>query len=294
MLNQHLGPLHSSRMLIGPAFTWPLVDIVDPFKIKCACGSNHRERLDPCCPSTNAVSAEVIETLSTASVADVYSRHASRYGHAQHITSYQGSQFRSLWKSGKFSHVDLTLRLQSEYQQGGIRVTVVPVGDKSANGVAERAIKTISEMLGEMFTGRTLSTFQLQTFVYFVCNTINGIPFALHKAGVGNLDPIIICPYRLLLGHANRRALVAPVRAGKLNEHVQFIDDMVKAFHQTWSKTRLDLFVNNRQAKDKIVTPVSKGDIVIFPKLSIELRPGTSLLRIARVRSVEEGSDGRV
>ena len=119
MLNQHLGPLHSSRMLIGPAFTWPLVDIVVPFKIKCACGSNHRERLDPCCPSTNAVSAEVIETLSTASVADVYSRHASRYGHAQHITSYQGSQFRSLWKSGKFSHVDLTLRLQSEYQQGG-------------------------------------------------------------------------------------------------------------------------------------------------------------------------------
>ena len=33
-LNQHLGPLHSSRMLIAPAFTWPSVDIVGPFKIK--------------------------------------------------------------------------------------------------------------------------------------------------------------------------------------------------------------------------------------------------------------------
>ena len=41
-LNQHLRSLHSSRMLIAPAFTWPSVDIVGPFKIKCVCGSNHR------------------------------------------------------------------------------------------------------------------------------------------------------------------------------------------------------------------------------------------------------------
>ena len=105
-LNQHLGLLHSSRMLIAPAFTWLSVDIVGQFKIKCACGSNHQAtakgwNLVLCCPSTNAVSAEVIETLSTASVADVYSRHASRYGHAQHITSDQRSQFRSLWKSSR-------------------------------------------------------------------------------------------------------------------------------------------------------------------------------------------------
>ena len=75
-------------------------------------------------------------------------------------------------------------------------------------------------MLEERFTGRIFSTLQLQTFVYFVCNTINGIPFALHKAGVGNLDPIIICPNRLLLGHANRRALATRVRAGNLSEHI--------------------------------------------------------------------------
>ena len=298
-LTQHLGPLHASRTLIAPAFTWPAIDIVGPFKVKCACGSNHRAAakgwvLVLRCPSTNAVSAEVMETLSTASAADAYSRHASRYGHAQYLTSDQGTQLRSLWKNGKFSYVDLTLRLQSEFQQGGIRTTIVPAGDHSANGVAERAIGTIREMLGEMFTGRTFSILQLQTFVYFVCNTINGIPFALHKASVSNLDPAIICPNQLLLGHANRRALAAPVRAGNLNEHVQFIDEMEKAFHQTWSKTRLDLFVNDRRAEDKIVTPVNKGDIVIFPKLSTELKPGTSPLRIARVRSVVEGSNGRV
>ena len=90
-------------MLIAPAFTWLSVDIVGQFKIKCACGSNHQAtakgwNLVLCCPSTNAVSAEVMETLSTASAG---------------------------------------------YQQGGIRVTVVPAGDHSADGVAERAIKTI-------------------------------------------------------------------------------------------------------------------------------------------------------
>ena len=171
---------------------------------------------------------------------------------------------------------------------------MVQAGDHSASGVAEQAIKTIRQMLGEMFTGRTFSILQLQTFFYFMCNTINRIPFALHKAGVGNLDLIITCPNRLLLGQANRRMLVAPVRARNLSEHVQFIDDMEKAFHQTWSKTRLNMFVNDRRAEDKIVTPVNKGDIVISPKLSTELKPGTSPLRIARVRSVEEGFDGRV
>ena len=84
---------------------------------------------------------------------------------------------------------------------------MVPAGDHYANGVAERAIGTLPEIMKEMFTGRTFSILQLQTFAYHVCNTINGIPFALHKAGLDNLDPAIICPNRFLLGHANRRDL---------------------------------------------------------------------------------------
>merc|ERR1712049_57992 len=299
-LEQHLGPLHKSRLLIAPAFTWPAMDIAGPFKVRCACGSNHRASAKAYilvirCPSTNAVSAEVMETLSSASAADAYSRHASRYGHAQWVTSDRGSQFMALWRKGSFSHTDLTTRLQSEYERGGIRVTVVPAAHHSANGVAERAIRTVREMMNEVFRHRSYSVLQLQTFAYYVCNVVNGIPFALDKAAApDNLDAAIICPNRLLLGHANRRALAAPVRAGNLNEHVQFIDEMEKAFHQTWSKTRLDLFVNDKRAEDKIVTPVNKGDIVIFPKLTTELKPGTSPLRIARVRSVVEGSDGRV
>ena len=36
------------------------------------------------------------------------------------------------------------------------------------------------------------------------------------------------------------------------------------------------------------------GDIVIFAKLATEMKPGSSPLRVARVRSLEAGSDGRV
>ena len=299
-LEQHLGPLHKSRLLIAPAFTWPAMDIAGPFKVRCACGSNHRASAKAYilvirCPSTNAVSAEVMETLSSASAADAYSRHASRYGHAQWVTSDRGSQFMALWRKGSFSHTDLTTRLQSEYERGGIRVTVVPAAHHSANGVAERAIRTVREMMNEVFRHRSYSVLQLQTFAYYVCNVINGIPFALDKAAApDNLDAAIICPNRLLLGHANRRALAAPVRAGNLDEHVELVDKVEQAFHRTWTQVRISQFVNGRRAEKEKDTPINVGDIVIFAKLPTEMKAGSSPLRIARVRSVEPGSLGRI
>ena len=298
-LEQHLGPLHKSRLLVAPAFTWPALDIAGPFKVKCACGSNHRAVAKSYiliirCPSTNAISAEVMETLSTASAADAYSRHASRYGHAQWVTSDRGSNFMALWKKGEFSHTDLTTRLQSEYERGGIKVTVVPANHHAANGVAERAIKTVREMMGEIFRFRTYSVLQLQTFAYYVCNIINGIPFALDKAAApDNLDAAIICPNRLLLGHANRRALAAPVRAGNLEEHVELVKHVEEAFHKTWTQVRISQFVNGRRAEEEKDMPINVGDIVIFAKQNTEMKAGSSPLRIARVRAIEPGSLGR-
>ena len=78
-------------------------------------------------------------------------------------------------------------------------MTVIPAGDHSANGVAERAIKTIREMMKEIFGERTHSVLQLQTFAYYICNVINGIPFAISKAGPENLETAIISPNKLLL-----------------------------------------------------------------------------------------------
>ena len=119
-------------------------------------------------------------------------------------------------------------------------------------------------MMKEMFTSRTFSILQLQMFAYHVCNTINRIPFALHKVGLDNLDPAIICPNRLLLGHANRRALAAPVRARNLNEHVQLFDNVEKVFNQTWNQECINQFINGGQGKKEKCTPVSVGDIVVF------------------------------
>ena len=298
-LQQHLGPLHTSRLLVAPAFSWPAVDIAGPFVARCACGSNHRAKAKAWilvirCPSTNAVSAQVMETLSSASAADAYSRHAARYGHAQFITSDRGSQFLSLWKKGQFSHTDLTTRLQSEFQKGGIRVTVIPAGDHSANGVAERAIKTIREMMKEIFGERTHSVLQLQTFAYYICNVINGIPFAISKAGPENLETAIISPNKLLLGHNNRRALAAPVKAGNLEEHVNQVKEVEEAFFKSWNVERIRQFVNDGRGEKEKIIDVSIGDIVVYKKLSTEMKPGSSPLRFARVKAIEEGSIGRV
>ena len=135
----------------------------------------------------------------------------------------------------------------------------------------------------------------MQTFAYYVCNVINGIPFALDKAAApDNLDAAIICPNRLLLGHANRRALAAPVRAGNLDEHVELVDKVEQAFHRTWTQVRISQFVNGRRAEKEKDTPINVGDIVIFAKLPTEMKAGSSPLRIARVRSVEPGSLGRI
>ena len=183
----------------------------------------------------------------------------------------RGSQFLSLWQKGKFSHVDLTVRLQNEHQKGRIRVTVVPTGHHSAYGVAERAIRTIREMMRDIFDHRTFSVLQLQTFVYHICNTINGIPFVLNKAGPDNLDSAIICPNRLLLGHSNRPVLVTPVRARNLNEHMQLVKEVEEALHQTWTQERIHQFVNGGRGEEEKRTPVNVGDIVVFTKFDFTL-----------------------
>ena len=42
----------------------------------------------------NAMSFKVMETLTSPSAANAYSRHASKYRYAQQLTTNRGSQFR--------------------------------------------------------------------------------------------------------------------------------------------------------------------------------------------------------
>ena len=161
-LQQHLGLLHTSRLRIAPAFTWPSVNIASPFMVKCPCGSNY-------CAKARVSTQDAL---------------------------------------------------------------------RDDDGSVPR---------------QNLLNSSASDFVYHFCNTVNGIPFALHKAGPGNLDPAIICPNRLLLGHANKHVLVAPVRAGNLNEHMQLVSEVDMAFHQTWTQERIQLFVHGRPGRRRSV-----------------------------------------
>ena len=128
-LQELLGQLHTSRLLVAPAFTWLAVDIVGPFMVKCVCGSNHHAKAKAWilvirCPSTNAISAEVMETLSSASATN-----ASRYGHAQHITSDRGSQFMSHFGSKVSSLMSTCLFSRGDQGESGPRRRSQPCGD---------------------------------------------------------------------------------------------------------------------------------------------------------------------
>ena len=128
---------------------------------------------------------------------------------------------------------------------------MVPAGDHSANSMAERAIKTIRQMLGEMFTGRTFSILQLQTFVYFVCNTINGIPFALHKAGVGNLlKPLVTIQKKAIRNICNTsynshtEMLFKKTQILKINDQIEYctLTFCHSIFHRKAPINNLDLY----------------------------------------------------
>ena len=69
---------------------------------------------------------------------------------------------------------------------------------------------------------------------------------------------------------------------------------MEQAFHRTWTQVRISQFVNGRRAEKEKHTPINVGDVIIFAKLPTEMKAGSSPLRIARVRAVEPGSQGRI
>ena len=54
-------------------------------------------------------------------------------------------------------------------------------------------------------------------------------------AGSDNLDPSVIWPNRLLLGHAKRHTLITPVKARNTKEHIQMVEEMEMAFQSTWT-----------------------------------------------------------
>ena len=164
-------------------------------------------------------------------------------------------------------------------------MTVVPAGDHSANSVAEGAIRTIREMMKEIFDGKTHSVLQLQTFIYYVYNVINGIPFALNKTGPDNLETA---------GARQQTGVSRPGQGRKPHMHVQLVKKVEEAFHQSWTQERINEFVNSGRGEEEKRTLVNIGNIIVYAKLTNERKAGTSPLWFARVRSIEEGSNGRI
>ena len=209
LVEAEMSKLHQSRLTIAPAFYFVQCDLFGPLKM--VCEHHSRSTLKGYGvvfkdPASSCVAAFAMQSYSTPSFLQAFTRFAVRYGVPTKVVIDQGSQLVSAFESMDLCVRDIEQSLQVNYNVK-IEYSTAPVGGHNFNGMAERSIQEIKGLLSKTFGGLRTDLLTLETNLAWVCNEINSLPICLGSKteGLGSLD--ILTPNRLLLGRNNRRAL---------------------------------------------------------------------------------------
>ena len=295
LVEVEMGNLHESRLTIAPPFYFTQIDLFGPFEM--VCEHQHRSTLrgygvvfkDP---GSGCVAANALQSYSTESFLQAFTRFASRYGVPDNVLIDQGSQLVSA-----FENMDLCLRsvednLSSKYNVS-ISYSTAPVGGHNFNGSAERSIKEIKNLLKKTFGGHRLDLLTLETALAWICSELNSFPICLGSKtqNLGNLD--LLTPSRLLLGRNNRRSLGGYVKLDKPSRMMEQLDQVYKTWWEIWKSEKLCDFIPQPNNWNKSNYDLAVGDIVAFPRQTSDQVFGDTVFRLGRVTTLEYSADGK-
>ena len=209
LVKVEMGKLHQTRLTIAPPFYICQVDLFGPLDAQCE--HNHRSKVSIYgavfkCPATSAVGINAMQSYSTESFLQAYTRFASRYGHPKELAIDQGSQLMSACKNMQISIVDITSQLNSKYQVG-VKYTTCAVSGHNQHGQVERCIKEIKSLLSRVYQGLKLDILSHETCFNWIASELNNMPICIMSRTESLEYTDIITPSRILLGRNNRRAL---------------------------------------------------------------------------------------
>ena len=291
-----LGKLDNDRLIVGPAFTITQVDIFGPVQAKCPFG-RHKEtpKLWACvykCPVTLAVAAYAMEKYDTESVIQTFTRHINRYGVPQKIKIDAGSQLIKAFQDMDVCIAEVQNLLNQE-KGTKIEFVVGPVGGHNYQGVVERSIRSIKEIMNVVFYGFKFSPTQFETVLSYCCNELNSMPLCLGNRYVNIEELDLITPSRLMLGRNNNRAPGGQVTVDRPTKILESMERIEEVWWETWKNLKIGDYIPKPNKWLKTTDNVREGDIVIF-KRDPDNPVGTCIWRIGRIKTAEKSRDDKV
>ena len=293
-IEREFGAVDPCRLKVAPAFTTCMIDLFGPVDAKCGFGV-HRSQLKMWaavykCPATLAVAAYCMQGYDTESFLSTLTRHVNRYGVPCLVKIDNGTQLMKAFQTADLCVADVKNLLNQE-KGSKLEVSLAPVKGSNYQGVVERSIRSIKEILNVAFRGRKFSPLEFETALSYCCNDLNSMPLCLGSRykNVDELD--LITPSRLLLGRNNGRAPGGQLTVERPGKTLESMEDLEKSWWEAWKEFKVGEYVPKPKKWTKSSGDVGEGDIVLF-KRDGSSPVGTCIWRIGRVKEAHVSRDG--
>lgn len=291
LLEQEMGNLPESRAKPAPPFTYVMLDLFGPFKIrgevqKRTSGKGYGVIFTDM--TMRAVHIEGIFGYDTDSFLLAFSRFVSVRGWPEKVYSDTGSQLVSVDKELRdaWSKLDHT-RLSKDGAENGLQWVFGPADAPWYQGAVESLIKSVKRAFTFAFHGKRFSSSEFLSVCYEIANVLNERP-------IGSLPSLdaeisVLTPNCLLMGRATAQN---PGGWQPNTQHLnQFslVQNISNLFWEKWCELCAPALViqskwhtTNRNLKT--------GDVVIVADKNVF----RGQYRVAKVNQVFPGKDGKV
>jgi hypothetical protein len=294
LLAPEIGPVHPNRLTVAPAFYLSQVDIFGPLDARCE--HNHRSSIKVYglvfkCTVSCAVAIYSMTNYSTDSFISAYTRFASRYGHPTRLYIDRGTQLVKGCESMEFSITDAANILSKQYKVG-IEYEACAVQGHQAQGMVERAIRTIKDLLYKVYNGIKMDSFAYETAFAWISAQLNNLPIGLGSR-TDNLDHLdLITPARLILGRASNRALDGHVRISPPSRVIEQMDTVFRSWFETWKREKIADYIPKPPHWREGNADAKVGDIVLMLCSDKEKKLGAGIWRMGRISKLSTSADG--
>ena len=296
------GPVSNEMLTIAPPFYVTMCDLYGPYQIYVpghAMKTRHRNITEAkcyvlvsVCPITKCVNLQVIESKSADGFLDGVTRLCCEVGVPSLMIVDQDSGILKALKEAEVDILDIDRILHTER---GMRFKTVPVSGHNYNGLCERKIRTVQEMLEKANIDKLrLHATGLQTYMKLIENDINNTPFGYSFSRDSDNSPLLklIFPNLLRIGRNNSRSLGGPIKMPKnVGELMSQIQKAYDAFYRIFNTSVVPKLMRLHNKWHSGDSEIKVGDIVYFRKSESEL---TSKWTVGKVSEVTVGKDGSV
>jgi hypothetical protein len=228
---------------------------------------------------------------STDSFISAYTRFASRYGHPTRLYIDRGTQLVKGCESMEFSITDAANILSKQYKVG-IEYEACAVQGHQAQGMVERAIRTIKDLLYKVYNGIKMDSFAYETAFAWISAQLNNLPIGLGSR-TDNLDHLdLITPARLILGRASNRALDGHVRISPPSRVIEQMDTVFRSWFETWKREKIADYIPKPPHWREGNADAKVGDIVLMLCSDKEKKLGAGIWRMGRISKLSTSADG--